>query len=151
MACSPAAVVVFLVDENERILLLDNVRRGKGWEVVSGALEAEETVLDAALRELHEELGSDVRVRPLGTVHASTWHYDDNAQYMISICYLMAYDGGPIVPGDDMAGSEYRWWTLAELEKASVAIPRERWLLERAVELYRLWNGQTVELQPVLP
>ena len=148
-ACSPAAVLVFIVNVDEQILLLNHPRRPGWWEVVNGALEAQETLLDGALRETREEVGPEVQVRPLGTVHASTFHYDANASHMLSICYLMAYMGGPVIPGDDMRGSTYRWWTLSELadEQVKVIVPAQKWLFTRAIELYRLWHDQTVELQ----
>lgn len=84
---------------------------------MSGALEAGETILEGTLREVHEELGSDIQVRPLGTVHLETFQYDEQVQYMLGSYYLFTYAGGKIIPGDDMAGSLYRWWTLVELGK----------------------------------
>jgi ADP-ribose pyrophosphatase YjhB (NUDIX family) len=121
--------------------------------VVNGALEAGETILDGALRETREEVGEEVRVQPLGSVHVSTFHYDENVKYMLSVGYLMAYEGGRIQPGDDMAGSQYKWWSLEELADENVKIlipPEEKWLLERAVELHRVWKGKDVDLQPAL-
>jgi ADP-ribose pyrophosphatase YjhB (NUDIX family) len=148
-ACSVVAVLGIIVDEDRRLLLLAHPARRGTWEVINGALEAEETVLEGVLREVREEAGPDVRVRPLGTVHASTFRYDDTVQYLISLCYLLAYEGGEIQPGDDMRGSQYRWWSLEELanEGVQVVVPRQKWVLERAVELYHLWKGQTLELQ----
>lgn len=147
-ACSPAAVVVFVVNAQEEILFGFHKRRQR-WEVVSGALEAEETVLDGALRELREEMGSAIRVRPLGVIHANSFRYDDNAQYMIGISYLMAYEGGEVLPDDDMRDGGFRWVGLDDLlsGRFPVAIPRESWLLTRAVEAYRLWKDQPVRLQ----
>lgn len=152
-ACSSVAILVFIVNEQEEVLLLAHPKRGGSWEVVNGALEAGETVLEGALRETREEAGEEVRVRPLGTVHISTFHYDENVRYMLSVGYLMAYEGGGIQPGDDMAGSRYSWWGLDDLmdERVKVLIPPDgKWLIERAVELYRVWRGREVELQPEL-
>src|SRR5262245_36029735 len=114
-ACSPIAVLPIIVREDERILLLAHPKRHGAWEVVNGALEAEETLLEGVLRETREEVGPDVRVRPLGTVHAYTFYYDDRLQYLLSVCYLLAYEGGEIQPGDDMYGSQAHWWSLDEL------------------------------------
>jgi hypothetical protein len=41
-ACSAAAVLGFIVDDQKRILLLSHPRRPGMWEVVNGALEAAE-------------------------------------------------------------------------------------------------------------
>ncbi len=100
---------------------------------------------DAGLRAAGDARGS------LGTLHASTFYFDQNVQHMISLCYLMAYEGGQVQPGDDMAGSRFRWWSLEELADESVKIivpPDQKWLVRRAVELYGLWKGQDVELEP---
>lgn len=152
-AGSVVAVLVFVVNPAGQILLLAHPRRTNAWEVINGALEREETILAGALRELREEAGASIRVRPLGTVHAFTHSYDARIQHMISICYMMAYEGGAIEPGDDMAGSEYRWWSPDEFvaAEARLLVPtNQTWLLQRAVELYRLWHGQTPELQEPL-
>jgi len=156
-ACSPAAILVFIVNEQEEVLLLAHPKRGGSWEVVNGALEAGETVLESALRETYEEAGAEIQVKPLGTVHVRTFHYDENVKYMLSIAYLMAYQGGRIQPGDDMAGSQYRWWGLEDLadEQVKLLIPPDgKWLVARAVELYRMWNqtwkGSERDLQPEL-
>jgi 8-oxo-dGTP diphosphatase len=143
-----------MVNDREEVLLHSHPKRQGGWEMVNGALEAGETLLEGALRETREEVGAGVRVRPLGTVHVSSFHYDESVEYMLSVSYLMAYEGGEIEPGSDMAGSAYRWWSLAELEEGAVRLivpPGQKWLLERAVELYRLWRERDVELQPELP
>jgi 8-oxo-dGTP pyrophosphatase MutT (NUDIX family) len=149
-AASAAAILAFLVNAREELLLLARPRCHGQWEVINGAIEREETVLEAALRETREEVGAARRVRPLGAFHAYTVRYDDNVQYMISICYLVACDGGAAQPGDDMAGSAVRWWCLADLADAQVRllVPRdEKWLAARAIEAYRLWHTRTVPLE----
>jgi 8-oxo-dGTP pyrophosphatase MutT (NUDIX family) len=140
--CSPVAVLGFIVNEREEILLLGHPDQAQGWQVVNGAMEAGETPQEAVLRETIEEAGGDIRVRPLGTVHVSSFHYDEKVQFMLSIGYLLAYEGGEIVPGDDMAGSEYRWWSLDEILSDDIKLiipPDEKWMVKRAVELSRLW------------
>lgn len=152
-ACSPAAVLVFIINEREEFLLLRHPQR-PGWEIVNGALEAGETVLAGVLREVAEEAGPAVRVRPLGAVHIQTFHYDEQVRYMLSLSYLVAYQGGEIAPGDDMAGSEARWFTLAELLDEATPIlvpPNMRWTFSRALQLYHLWQHVEVDLQPPLP
>lgn len=143
-AAFAVAIQVIIVNEAEEVLLLSSPTRNKPgeWQVVSGGLDAGETVLAGALREAAEEVGDGVRLRPLGVCHVQSFHYDANVRHMIGIHYLMAYQGGTVVPGDDMAGSAYRWWSLAELETADVtfAPSTNLWRLRRAVELHRLWH-----------
>jgi 8-oxo-dGTP diphosphatase len=147
-ACFPTVVLVFIVDDGKLLLLSDPERLGR-WQVIKGAIEAGESILDGALREVREEAGPEVRVRPLGTVHAQTlWR--DGMPYVV-VHYLMAYEGGEIQPGDDMLGSQVRWWdpTFPPGLEDPPSIRCPRWLVERAVELARLWDGRTVDLQEV--
>ena len=149
-ACSPVAVLAIIVNEREEILLMAHPEQQGGWQVVNGAMEAGETALEAALRETYEEAGSSIRVRPLGTVHVSAFHYDERVRYMLSVAYLLAYESGEIQPGDDMEGSEFRWWSLDEIASEDVELiipPGEKWLIARAVDLYRLWSQDDVANQ----
>lgn len=150
-AAFAAAVVVWVVDDRERILVLSSPRRPGIWEVVNGAMEAGESVLEAALRETREEAGAQVRVKPLGAFHVESFDYSSETQKMLSICYLVRYLGGDVQPGDDMQGSAHAWWTLAELAKQHERCvpPLDRpFLGQRAIEAFRAWRDQDVELQP---
>jgi 8-oxo-dGTP pyrophosphatase MutT (NUDIX family) len=154
-ATFPAAVVVPIVNRREELLLLESPHRPGRWEPVNGAVEGGETLLDAALREVREEAGSELRVRPLGVVHASTFALDARVREMISVVYLMAHDGGAAVPGDDMSGSRVRWATLGAIESEGLRLLPpldEAWLLRRTVEVFRLLEpGPDVPLQGPLP
>ena len=150
-AASAAAVLAFIIDPQERFLLLRHPQR-EGWEVVNGAIDAAETVLDAVLRETREEAGR-IAVRPLGTIHAYTYRYDDHVQYMHVIAYLLAYGGGAVVPGDDMSGSDVCWLDAAAIESGAVPLTvpdGQAWLFSRALGLYRLWKDAAPPLQPLM-
>ena len=154
-ACSAVAVQAIILKEDERLLLLSSPTRSRSgeWQVISGALEAAETVLDGVLREVREEAGPQMQVRPLGVVHAQTFHFDAQVPYMIGIHYLLAYTGGEVQPGDDMRDAHYRWWSIEELIAANIRFRPSTylWLLQRAVALYRCWKDQPAAvLQPDL-
>jgi len=144
-ATSAVAVQAVIVNLDRQILLLFSPTRKQGWQVVSGALEAGETLLAGTLREVYEELGKDIRVRPLGTVHIESFHYDEQVRFMLGSYYLFAYQGGRITPGDDMKGSTYRWWPMKEIEENGTDFHRSTkpWLLRRAIELYNLWEKES--------
>jgi ADP-ribose pyrophosphatase YjhB (NUDIX family) len=154
-ACSAVAVQAIILNAAEQVLLLSSPTKNRPdeWQIISGALEAAETILAGALREVHEEAGSHIQVRPLGVVHAQTFHFDAHVPYMIGISYLLAYEGGEVQPGDDMRDAHYRWWSLEELTTATVRLHPSTplWMLHRAVVLYRVWHDQPpVPLQPAL-
>jgi ADP-ribose pyrophosphatase YjhB (NUDIX family) len=155
-ATFPAAVVVPIFNRREELLLLESPLRPGVWEPVNGAVEDGETLLEAARREVSEEAGPDVQVRPLGVVHASTFAYDVGVQRMISVVYLMAYEGGDVIPGDDMRGSDVRWVTAEAIESEGLRLLRpmdQAWLRRRALDMFRLWHPEPpVALQgPLTP
>jgi ADP-ribose pyrophosphatase YjhB (NUDIX family) len=152
-AASAVALQAIIINEKEEILMLNSPTRKQGWQIISGGLEAEETILDGTLREVHEEAGEAIQVRPLGLVHTQTFQYDPGIPHMIGTYYLFAYEGGRIVAGDDMVGSEVRWWSLSDLSNKQPTLhpSAKPWMLKRAVDLYRLWrDGEKVPLQPEL-
>ena len=141
-ACFPAAILVFLVNAAERVLFLSHPQQNDHWEIVKGAIEAGETIEEAAYRETKEEVGIKVQVEPLGIIHASTVYHDEKVPYALGLYYLMAYRGGKVQPGDDMAGSRCQWWSWGEIVegKMHIGVPSEMWVIKRAIELYRLWK-----------
>jgi ADP-ribose pyrophosphatase YjhB (NUDIX family) len=151
-ATSAAALQAVILNDREEVLLLSSPRRNgrNGWQLISGGMEAGETVLAGVLREVREEAGPIV-VRPLGTIHAQSFHYDDRVRFMVSFYYLLAYEGGEVIPGDDMDDAGYRWWSLPALEAAAVNAEisfhpsTNLWLLRRAVQCYRLWCEERVQ------
>lgn len=158
---STIALQAIIINFDEQFLLLCSPRRNaeNEWQVVSGGLEAGETLLAGVLREVREEVGA-VQVRPLAVLHSHTFHYDAKVRYMIGLYYLLRYEGGKIVPGDDMVGSKFRWWGLDELEtavankNAFLHVSTHLWMLHRAVQMVRLFGEddwvETAVLQPPL-
>jgi ADP-ribose pyrophosphatase YjhB (NUDIX family) len=154
-ACSAVAVQAIIFNAAEQVLLLSSPTKNRPdeWQIISGALEAAETVLAGVLREVREEAGPHLQVRPLGVVHAQTFHFDHHVPYMIGISYLLASEGGEVQPGDDMRDARSRWWSLEELTTTPVRLHPSTplWMLHRAVVLYRVWHDQPpVPLQPAL-
>jgi 8-oxo-dGTP pyrophosphatase MutT (NUDIX family) len=150
----PAAVVVPIVNRREELLLLESPLRPGWWEPVNGAVEKEETLIEAALREVREEVGADLRVRPLGVV--SRVHLrlrrPSNAHDQR---YLP--DGVPRwcpAARRRHARERVQWATLDEIEDQSLCLvpPLDQaWLRRRTLELFRLWEPATdAPLQPGL-
>lgn len=143
------AVLVFIVDPATRkfLLLSSPPKRGRtGWEVVNGAMESGETPLSAALRESGEEAGPDVRLRSLGVFHAGSFRYDEAVTHMIDIAFVAAYEGGPVVPGDDMAASQVEWASIEDVRALAaddqLTVPPEVEVWERALQCFDLWNHE---------
>ncbi len=135
-SCLPIGVCVLVYNDQDEVLLLRRPST-QDWECPSGAVEAEESLDEAARRELREEVG-DVQVGPLLTVHAYTVAYDTFLPPLVSITYAARYQGGTIVPGDDMVGADVIWAPLSEIgSRRAVRVPTETSLITRGADLLK--------------
>lgn len=144
-----AALIALIIDSQERFLMLSSPKRSGRWECVNGAYDAEESVMDGFLREIREEAGDNVRVRPITAIHTYNFHYDDTIPLMISIVFLFEYLGGDIIPGDDMAGSDVKWMTLDDIYNSDyeIIVPAGAlWVYQRGVQFYQLLKDDTHNL-----
>lgn len=125
---------VLLIDREGRVLLLcggDPARPGiRWWFTPGGGLDEGETTLDAACRELFEEVGLRVPAASLGS---PVWHevaefsYSGRPYRQEQDFYLLRVDDWQV----DTAGmdeqerltiTEHQWWSAAEIEASTEEI-----------------------------
>lgn len=125
------AVRVVVRDCEGRILLLRTrdvaePEQGEWWELPGGGIDAGETYLDAALRELREETGILARADQVGRPswrRTATFRYRRarRLQHEVVVEVTLEERGGAI----DEAGrldyeledyTDFRWWSPAEIE-----------------------------------
>jgi 8-oxo-dGTP pyrophosphatase MutT (NUDIX family) len=120
-----------LRDGAGRVLLIRFVLPNMGfWATPGGGVKPGETLLDAAHRELHEELGIVVALE--GPVHTAVGIFEFEGALIENTDTFFAgfYDGTPQLTGatemESAALQEVRWWTPAELENTAEAVfPRD--------------------------
>jgi len=124
------AVRVVVRDSGGRILLLrtrdvTEPEQGEWWELPGGGIDAGESYLDAALRELKEETGIAARPDQVGPPHwrrTATFRYRQGRRLQHEVVVVVDLDGpGPAVDEAERLDYEkedytdFHWWPVAEI------------------------------------
>jgi 8-oxo-dGTP pyrophosphatase MutT (NUDIX family) len=120
-----------LRDKAGRVLLIHFVLPNMTfWATPGGGVEPGETALEAAHRELQEELGIAVRLQ--GPVHQAVGIFEFEGSLIENTDNFFAgrWDGVPRLIGatesESAALIEARWWTMEDVEQTREAIfPRD--------------------------
>ena len=114
------AARVILIDGRGRVLYCHAAepRTGKRfWVMPGGGLHQNESFEDAAIRETFEETGISIQLGPCVWTrrHKHMWNGRPADQYER---YYVAWTSNTSIGGTEPDGyvSDYRWWTISELE-----------------------------------
>jgi 8-oxo-dGTP pyrophosphatase MutT (NUDIX family) len=123
-------------DEVDVVLASRRTRRGElAWGLAKGGIEDEESMEDAAVREVREETGllAEIEASLGETRYLYVW---ENVRIRKTVhFFLMRHTGGDVDDRDDEM-EEVRWFPLERALKRA-AYRGERDVLERAAELLR--------------
>lgn len=120
-----------LRDDAGRVLLIHFVLPNMTfWATPGGGMEAGETPLAAAIREVREELGIDVALE--GPVHKAVGIFEFEGVLIENTDHFFAgrWNGTPRLIGatesESAALTAARWWTIDEIEKTREPVfPRD--------------------------
>ncbi len=124
------AARLVVIDAAERILLLhvqdlSNPQFGTAWELPGGGMEADETFIDAATRELREETGLEVgpeRIEPPRWRRQIEYVYRGECRHQRELVALVRIDESSPGTRDSLrVGAEKedvieaRWWSIEQI------------------------------------
>lgn len=127
---------VILLDRDQRVLLLKffvdpaDAGRGHGWVTPGGGVDADETLQEAAARELREEIGLVVSPDLLGRPVAYSSGYADvgwacgtfRDDFFVHRVDAYSVDTTGMEALERRRHAGHRWWTLDELISSTDAI-----------------------------
>jgi ADP-ribose pyrophosphatase YjhB (NUDIX family) len=105
--------------------------KGK-FDVPGGFLHEGEQPTDGLAREVREELGVEVEVRPEDIVQAVAHRYGPDGEWLVSLGYKARIVSGDPRPGDDVA--DIRWVARADLAGLDWAWAHDEVLVRRGLE-----------------
>ncbi len=135
---SAGGVVRYRTESGFMHALIQVKRKGTlRWEIPKGKLKRHESVRDAAIREVREEIGllSEIRsIEPLGKVDY-LFTTEDNCLFFKTVHYFLleSNSGGELTPQEAEGISDARWFP-ADNAWEIVSFPNLRPILRRAVE-----------------
>lgn len=121
-----AAAVLAIIDGELKILMLKRTK-DQFWSYVSGSIEADETTIEAVIREIKEE--TNASIERLYSADYIVQFFDVKHNCLMVVPAFVAY-----LPNDtsiliNKEHTDYRWCSLAEA-KAIAAFPNQRVLLD---------------------
>jgi len=123
---------IILLNERRQVLLIKFVVARKGqpftfWATPGGGVKNNETDLDAARRELREELGLDIDLT--GPVHSHTSEFEHEGElvrnadtFFVGECAVCMPKLQSVTEAERAAMKALRWWSVTEIEETSEVI-----------------------------
>jgi ADP-ribose pyrophosphatase YjhB (NUDIX family) len=126
---NPAPTASALVLRDGRLMLTRRARPPQEglWDLPGGFVDPLELPEDAAVRELREETGLDIRIERLLGFFLDT--YGEDGVATLNVYYVASVVSGDEAPADDV--SEIGWFPLDHLPLAEIAFPNGREAIER--------------------
>lgn len=102
-----------IFDEDGRILLMERVD-GSGWCLPCGWVEAGESPCDAAIREVKEETGLEVKIVRLVGVFTRLPNVYNGPHTMIAVVHLCKIVGGALTLSHE--GTALKYWKIDDMD-----------------------------------
>lgn len=114
------------------------------WQITGGALEFGETIKEALLREIYEELRVKPKIiNPHPIVKTGIWYAHETSfkfdAQIVLICYLLDIGKQKVDISKDNENNKFGWFTLKEIKKLD-KLPLSMEIVEEAEKIVHLNN-----------
>lgn len=135
----PVSVQVILFNQNDEVLLLKRKSTGFGeglYGFIGGHVEQNEQVIDAAIREVKEEIGIDINRKKLIFKSVMNRKVDENTEY-IDFVFIAKEWQGNIINMEPEKCSELTWYQINNLPQNTIDF--EKYLIEND-DIFLSWG-----------
>ena len=130
---SCGAIVFYLKDNKEQILLIKHANSGH-WSFPKGHVEARETEVETALREIKEETGINVSI---DTRFREVVTYSPKKDVLKDVVYFFATSEEYETFNQEEEVSDIKWVDLSSVVSC-VSYKNDKALLRKAIDFYSL-------------
>ena len=130
---SCGAIVFYLKDNKEQILLIKHANSGH-WSFPKGHVEANETEVETALREIREETGINVSI---DTRFREVVTYSPKKDVLKDVVYFFATSEEYETFNQEEEVSDIKWVDLTSVVSC-VSYKNDKALLRKAIDFYSL-------------
>lgn len=135
----PVSVQVILFNQNDEVLLLKRKSTGFSdglYGFIGGHVEQNEQVIDAAIREVKEEIGIDIKRENLIFKSVMNRKVNENTEYIDFVFYVREWQG-EIINREPEKCSELTWCKPNNLPENTIDF--ERYLIEND-DIFLSWG-----------
>jgi 8-oxo-dGTP diphosphatase len=135
-----------IISDNKILLVQNKDEYGNYlWSLPGGVVEDGESLEDALIREIYEEVGLKVKEKQLIYIHES-FIPEHSAQILVTVFQVTINDGNPKPNDPDEEIVQVKWVLINDVQNyithSAVASPLKRWL-ETRKSFYSLDNNLT--------
>jgi NAD+ diphosphatase len=123
------AIIVAISNDDKLLMARHSYHKSINYALIAGFVEAGESIEEAVVREVHEEVG--INIKNVKYMRSQSWPFPNS----LMLGFTADYDSGEIkVDGDEILKA--KWFTKDEIEMYDSDISISAWLIENFIRTH---------------